>query len=513
MRRRTFAVTLLSFALLLWLLQWRDVQRGPSELGAYSDEPAHYVTGLMVSDYLRDALGAPPMEFAHAFYDRYPKVALGNWPPGFYLLQSAWTLTVGDDPRLLVLYIRLLAALTAALLAALVARITTPAIGVVAGLLWLCRPLTLASSSVVMTEVPLALATAAALTNWAALVARPSPGRATAWAALAAGAMLIKSSAIGLLALPLTARHLPWRVRGAALTVAVLVAAPWTLLFHDQASAGWLYAAPSWAYTAGAVPFYALAMKDALGWVGLAGVGLWIVTAIRAGTWGDGVERAAATATAASLAVLLAVPAGYEVRHTLPIAVPAVLLAALGVRRSTMGWGARPALVLGVLCAAVAAAELAIGGVPERRIQGYRAAVAMATAGCGSGCVLLVVSDPQGEGAVVAEAAALRRRVPVRVVRGSKVLSRSDWAGRDYQPLVRTAGEAEALMARLGLTHVLLDDAPAEVADAPAGRLVAAALRPTRTRLVEVRRLVRHPRHRLDDVGSIRIVDRTDALQ
>src|SRR5262249_27717347 len=44
-----------------------------SELGAYSDEPAHYVTGIMVHDYLTHAFPHNPMAFARDFYDRFPK--------------------------------------------------------------------------------------------------------------------------------------------------------------------------------------------------------------------------------------------------------------------------------------------------------------------------------------------------------------------------------------------------------------------------------------------------------
>src|SRR5262245_40979357 len=67
--------------------QWQLVGSMSTDLGVYSDEPAHYVTGLMVLDFVKDGLGSSPLAFAEAFYNRFPKVALGNWPPGFYLLQ------------------------------------------------------------------------------------------------------------------------------------------------------------------------------------------------------------------------------------------------------------------------------------------------------------------------------------------------------------------------------------------------------------------------------------------
>jgi len=48
--------------------------------------PAHAVTSLMVRDYLATALGQNPLRFAEDYYARYPKVALGHYPPLHYLV-------------------------------------------------------------------------------------------------------------------------------------------------------------------------------------------------------------------------------------------------------------------------------------------------------------------------------------------------------------------------------------------------------------------------------------------
>jgi hypothetical protein len=72
------------------LLQWRGNAYG-AEFAAAADEPAHYVTGLMVHDYLARGFPSNPLEFARGFYSRYPKVAIGHWPPVFYIVQALWT--------------------------------------------------------------------------------------------------------------------------------------------------------------------------------------------------------------------------------------------------------------------------------------------------------------------------------------------------------------------------------------------------------------------------------------
>src|SRR6266568_1036104 len=75
----------LLFFLLVVTLQYRNgaYEKG---FGAYPDEPAHYVTGLMVYKYVTTAFGTDPMAFGERFYAHYPAVAFGHWPPLFYLI-------------------------------------------------------------------------------------------------------------------------------------------------------------------------------------------------------------------------------------------------------------------------------------------------------------------------------------------------------------------------------------------------------------------------------------------
>src|SRR4051794_1287068 len=61
-----------------------------AEFGAYPDEPAHYVTSLMLRDYLVHFHVASPLQFATEYYRHYPKVAFGHWPPFFYVVQAVW---------------------------------------------------------------------------------------------------------------------------------------------------------------------------------------------------------------------------------------------------------------------------------------------------------------------------------------------------------------------------------------------------------------------------------------
>src|SRR5579872_778529 len=57
-----------------------------TDRGQTGDEAAHFVTSLMLTDYLRH-LGNP-IAFAKSYYVHLPRVAIGHWPPFFEMLQA-----------------------------------------------------------------------------------------------------------------------------------------------------------------------------------------------------------------------------------------------------------------------------------------------------------------------------------------------------------------------------------------------------------------------------------------
>ena len=108
-----------------------------SGFGANADEPAHYVTGLMVRDYIAQFFPGPPMAFAQSYYLHYPVVALGHWPPMFYILQAFWTLAAPVSYASLLLLMAALTLCTAATLHQLMREG-----GLFAGVLFAALPIT-----------------------------------------------------------------------------------------------------------------------------------------------------------------------------------------------------------------------------------------------------------------------------------------------------------------------------------------------------------------------------------
>jgi hypothetical protein len=170
-----------------------------SDFGRYADEGMHYVTGLMVHDYVLSGKWAHPVAFAKEYYLHFPKVGLGQWPPMFYVVQTAWTLVFGVS-RYSLLF--LMVALTAAL-ATLVYRELEEKYGwmyaLLAALLLIAAPLTQAHTAMVMAEIPLAIFSLLAVLAWIRLLEREQGKDAFWFAVWLMAALMTKGNAWSIL--------------------------------------------------------------------------------------------------------------------------------------------------------------------------------------------------------------------------------------------------------------------------------------------------------------------------
>jgi hypothetical protein len=172
--------------------------------GSYPDEPAHYVTGLMVYRYLTTALGSNPMTFAERFYAHYPVVAFGHWPPLFYVIQALWGLLAGGLSRASALI--LIAALTSIISTVVYGAIGSrfgQLYGLVFGTLFATTPIVQVYTSSIMAEMPLTLFTFAATLAFARLLLAPGVARAIWFGVCLFCAICVKGDGWALMALPL----------------------------------------------------------------------------------------------------------------------------------------------------------------------------------------------------------------------------------------------------------------------------------------------------------------------
>jgi hypothetical protein len=441
-----------------------------SDLGGDPDEAAHAVTALMLRDYLGSHLGQHPMAFAKAYYADFPRVALGHYPPLYYVLTAPLLLLYNSVGTLLIFQ-----ALTLALLATLThlmgCRFLKPASAAASSLGILLLPLALKLNLHVMSDILLAMLCIWAVMLWAWYLQAPTVRRALIWGCVAAAAILTKGSGMGLCLLPplgtlLAGRWrliLTWSWWCAALPVAIL-AGPWMIYSTGISKEGMTLFSPA-QYFVQAVPFYLKGMPAVFGWpltlLTVAGVSHSLVTSWRQRAFTP-IQASLFAMTAGMTLVLLLVPVGLSTRYMLTLAPPVMLAAAYGM--ALIPWPVKlerwcpPVLLLGYALLPLLNADV----WPTKYVHGFNAAVSRSGLPKQGDAKQnwLVASDPNGEGAVIAAAAfACPQRSPslLRIYRGSKELSSSDWMGRGYKPAFVNNGQLLEHLDKLQITRVFVD--------------------------------------------------------
>src|ERR1017187_5899438 len=115
MQARLTRIACVALLLIAVVLQGRMAALALPQSLTSPDPPAHFTTGVMAYEYLKSAFGSNPLAFAGSFYVRFPKVALGHWPPVYYAVQAAWYFLFPTTPA----SARVLSAVIAAIVAAL----------------------------------------------------------------------------------------------------------------------------------------------------------------------------------------------------------------------------------------------------------------------------------------------------------------------------------------------------------------------------------------------------------
>ena len=169
------SLVMAALLLLLVLLQQWHASAYTHEIGGDPDEPAHYVTGLLFHDYIGAGLPAKPMGYAENYYLHYPKIALGHWPPMFYVVQTLWTVPFGISRVSVILFMALLGgAFLAVLVQRAIAEKYGQACGLLAGCLLLALPVMEYAETRVMSESLEALLCFAALRCWGSNLKSPT---------------------------------------------------------------------------------------------------------------------------------------------------------------------------------------------------------------------------------------------------------------------------------------------------------------------------------------------------
>jgi hypothetical protein len=441
-----------------------------SAFSGYPDEPAHYVTGLLVHDWIANGFPWPPMAYAENYYLHYPKVALGQWPPGFYVIQALWTLLFSTS-RVSVL---VLMAVLMSLLALAVFRVLTAEVGWLvalgAGLLLVALPLNQAWTKNVMADVPLALFSFCAALAFGRYLDTARPRDAAAFGCLAAFAILTKGNALALALLPpiavLFARRMLLVVRPSfwlPLVIVLVLCGPWYLLTAHAVVDTFAHTS-GWQYSKTAAPFYAEHCVRALGLALSPIVALGLIDRVFrpcrhrvSGRW------AAIAALGFSVWIFhTAVAAGYEERYLVPVMPVAVVLLVTGAVRLVRALGyLKIAPSLGGSLLAVAIAGVFILGtfhVPRKTEIGFvQVAADLLTRSEFKHSVVLVSSEADGEGMLISEIAMRERRPGRFVLRATKALARIDWNATAQQPYYINPADLIAYLDQIPVGVLVLD--------------------------------------------------------
>lgn len=446
-----------------------------SDLGGDPDEGAHAVTALMLKDYLVDGLphARSPMSFAEHYYQTFPKVALGHYPPGFYLPAAA-VLEIWADPRSLILLQCVLVALLGFVAVKLARRAW---LGEGAALVaWMCGAAVVWHGEVarvsvhVLSDLLLVLLVLAAMVCWMAWMARPSWSRSLVFGFAVAAAILTKGSALGLAGIPILTlmltrrwgdlRRLSWW--GSGIPV-VMLAGPWMVWSLRFTKEGFTGDTPA-AFFIKAVDEYAMMAPWFFGWpvlvvLALAAGRALVQTFRPAGGMDD--LRACLWATCLGMqGIAMIVPAGFSPRYMLPSLIPVLILVAVEIPH----WlrPSRLRLASGLVVALLLFTIFDLWRVKAKEVHGFAQAVdrVLALPGAAEHHAWLVSSDGRGEGALIAAAAF---RTPDRIgtsrhiLRGSKEIADTDWVGSHYETKFRNDAELLAYLEKAQVDVVLVD--------------------------------------------------------
>ncbi len=444
-----------------------------SEFGAYPDEPAHYVTSLMLREYITGPHPILPLRFAEQYYHHYPKVAFGHWPPVFYIVQAIWMLLFSASR----VSVRLEVAFTTALLAFSFWREAVRWFGknvaLLGAVLLVCLPLIQNATDEEMAESLLVLCCFWSTIYFGRFLQSGKRSDSLWFGLYFSLAVLTKGSGWLLVFLPPIAILLTRRFRvllGSSFWLGVLLTAvlclPWQIATLRSAERGWTGGdKPSIGYTFSALAKFLGILISITG----PPLSIFVAIGICLMLWRS-LKQPLEPVPAVMLALLLGdwlfhslVPAGVEDRKMI-LAVPALLyfLFAGGLwlaghihlGSNSPRWNRRLLAGLGAVIFVIT-----VFSIPRAHFYGYIAAAKYIVSDpeLHKNQTLLVSSQSGGEGLLISEVAMRQPRPEKVILRATKEFARVDWNGEHYQSLFNTSAELLAFLDQHHVAAVVTD--------------------------------------------------------
>lgn len=451
-----------------------------AEFDGYPDEAAHFMTALMIRDYLAQWPSGSPVTWAEHYYVHYPKVAFGHWPPLFHTAEAVWWLFVPPSRTTGMLLIGGIGLAVAVYFYRLARSLVPRPAALLAACLLVAAPVFQVALAQFMADLATLIFEMILLGALARLV-RDGTDSALWIAGLACfGCLFVKGTGACLMAAPF---------------LALLLSGRWRALVRKEVLL------PTAAVAASAAIWFRLidgSLARTAGWAGLNlqladhfRMGERMVTALAGygfpvlavgGMMTLVVKREPVTVAAAAVTLSVAgtglfLGAMNEPRQWLLAWPPMLLLSLAAIERlrclgkrwsgkrlsERRGSGNRGVGRAAAGVAAGMAAVIAAGGAlalfPWMRYQqqpvGYRELARFIQQPA-----RMLISGAGGpeEGSWIVLSSLREKRPASVIVRATQTLSHMDWNGDRYRQLARTPAEVCATLDRLGITTVVLDE-------------------------------------------------------
>jgi len=433
------------------------------ELGGAPDEAAHFMTGLMIHDYVVAGINTSPLEFAKEYYRHYPKVAFGVWPPLFHAIEGAWMLLVSPSKFSVLLLLSVLSALLAYFLFREVERHFGFTAGICAGLLLVSVPLMQQSTHLVMVDSSVALFSFLAIIRFGRYLETDDWKDAAYFGIWASAAIMAKYNGVTLAFVPpicaaLTGRwNVMWR-RSSLLAagIVLIICGSWYIPMRHLV----MYAAEPLPGLATILPAMKANFAVLAGSMGIfvflvAGCGILFKLS---GQWKANCKDQGIWIAAAALLVScwffhsISVPEP-DPRYMVTGLAPLILFVTAGIYGLSNMLHRPPAQLAVALGIVYAAGSFTITRTPH---LGYAELASSITQPRHSQMIILADGDAECEGMSVSEIAIRDRRPSSYVLRGSKILARSTWVGQNYRSLYQTPSGVLRALDAVGASVVIV---------------------------------------------------------
>lgn len=444
------------------------------ERASYSDEASHFMNALLVRDYVRDGIGQHPLRFAEQYYISYPKIAPGMWPPLFHAVLGVLMLANRSPQTTALALLALISTWTSWRLYRMVSLFETRFVGLLIAVAFVLTTAIIDLTTAIMLDLAVA-ALALEATYWFAIFLTTGKKRHAGLFGIAAAlCCLTKGNGLSLILMPaalvmFTRRFDVLRHAGLYLAAAIVLgfAMPPLFVSYRLDAAIGDFGAVGLADVVARLYFYSAFLVRQFGAplliASLVGVGVGLCP-VRDGrvelAWA--MKAGLAALIVSSLVFHLFNPhLGIAPRYIALTVAPLLGLLPVGVEQIARGirqYELRRTLQVAILLTLFAAFLVVRPAMATRYPVGAATTIDFfSKGGLLAGSTILVVTNEEGEGALVSEVASRHPEPVATVLRGSKVVATDDWAGRRFKMLFASPGDLLQELEDLHVDYLVMD--------------------------------------------------------